>query len=305
MKKLRIVFPALLLVCAGMVMTSCPSDPEPVKKAEDPNMTLEAGTFRYVFTEPRIEHGKEYEVIFRIISCDEDLYGSRPGGKICYKMNLNDTSSGAEKLLSGWTNSTPEIVTANMHTYKWTFKAGQKNNDGLDVETDATTPDGATQYFALTIQDKDWHDYDSSYSFDVKGEFEVRLKETITNWVSAGEVTLGNEEGTAGKGALTEADMTKIRALPPRSVIRITVSVNVDLNGSTRPTYGVCSVGGWEEEDSLPIKVPVGTPGGDQTFTVEFEIADLLTLQPAGYQIAINPYNGATVTKAELFRPGP
>jgi hypothetical protein len=305
-----VVFSAILLVCAGMVMVGCPSDVDPPVTISDYDLILYGGKYQFKFETPLIEQGKEYEVIFTINNCDEDFNGSRMGGKICYKTDINDDSEGAEKVLSGWDYCVPAIVNVidGIRRYKWTFKAGEKNQDGVTIENPATTPEGAVQYFSLTAQDGAWHNYDSDFNFKIKGGFEVISRETITNWVSEGVVTLGNEEGIAGKGALTEADMAKIRALPPRSEIRITV--NVEVNSTNQPGYGVCSVGGWDDNNSLSIQIPKTIngqppPNGPLTFTINIEIADLLGLQPEGWAIAINPYNGATVTKAELFRPGP
>jgi hypothetical protein len=318
MKKFWIVFPVLLLLCAGMVMMSCPSDPvdpnttgptgptnptDPTNPNQYPDLLLAGGKYQYVFTTPKIEQGKKYQVIFTIDECDSSFINSYLGGKICYKMDFEDKDE-TDKLLSGWLNSAPVQVTASVKTYKWTFEAGKKNSDSLNVENPATTPEGATQYFAFTAQDKDWKDYASTVNFNVKGKFEVKAVITITNWVSEGTVTLGNDQGTAGKGALSEADMTRIRALPPDSVIEITVSVTVNTSDA-RPGYGVCSVGGWDTNNSMSISIPGDAKTGLLVFTEKLPIADLLGLQPEGYQIAINPYNGATVTKAELFKPGP
>jgi hypothetical protein len=301
MKKILMVFPVLLLVFAGIVMISCPSESEPGKTLDDYDILLKNGKYQHVFTDPKIEDGKEYEVIFTIDDCDEDFIGSRLGGKICYKMNLDDEG---DKVLSGWSYTVPPTVSESVKTYTWTFKAGAKNSDNVTIENPATTPDGGKQYFSFTAQ-KGWDNWEITnpgIEFKIKGGFEVKSKVTITDWESAGTVTLGNDDGTAGKGAFSEADMEIIRALPPGSKIVFTVNVTVNTS-NTQPGYGICSVGGWNDNNSLSIPVPSGTPVGLAIFTHEFEIAKLLILQPAGYQIAVNPYNGATVTKAELFKP--
>jgi hypothetical protein len=302
MKKIKkpLLLSALFVIITGLVIVSCPSEPEPVRRVEDPDLVLKGGTYQYLFDEPIIEDGKEYEVIFTIKDCDEDFIGSRLGGKICYKMDLD---SNDEKVLSGWDYAVPPTVSKDVITYRWTFKAGASNKDDVTIENPADTPEDGKQYFSFTAQNG-WDNYGSGDNFNIMGGFEIKSIATITNWVSEGTVTLGNDDGTAGKGALIEEDMVKIRALPARSKIVITVSVNVVAGGDTRPGYGVCSVGGWEDSNSLSIAVPAGTPNGQQEFDAEFEIAALLVLQPTGYQIAINPYNGATVTKAELFKPG-
>jgi len=298
MKKISIALLVLSLVCAGMVIVSCPSDPVP--PIDDFNIELKGGKFQYDFTTPPIENGKEYQIIFTIEDCDGAFItnNSRLGGKICYKMDLNDDD---EKVLSGWNYAVPPIVSKDIKEYVWTFKAGESNkeSDNVVIENPATTPAGGKQYFSFTAQ-KGWDDYGPNDDFRVKGSFAIRSRETIANWESAGTVTLAAGDG---KGALGADDMEKIRALPPRSKIRFTVNVNVNLSGNTRPGYGICGIGGWYDYNSMSITVPAGTPAGDQTFTVEFEIADLLRLQTAGAAININPYNGAKVTNAELFQP--
>jgi len=296
MKKMKIVFPVLLLVCAGIVMTGCPSDPAP--PISDFNMVFKGGKYQFLFDTPLIEHGKVYEVILTIENCDDAFIGSRLGGKICYKMDLDGND---EKILSGWDRPAPDTVSKALKTYKWTFTAGAKNDDSLEPESDATTPNGGKQYFSFTAQDNaQWLDFPSGTNFNIKGKFEVKVKEEVA-WISEGEVTLGNEDGTAGKGNLTNADMAKIKALPADS--KIVLTVNVTVSDDPGPGWGVGTVGSWDSGSSLEIKIPNNAPVGDFTFTVEFTISDILAVQPSD-PIAINLWNGATVTKAELFKPG-
>jgi len=308
MKKISIVFLVLFLVCVGMAIVSCPSDPVP--PISDYNMELKGGKYQFNFDNPRIEDGKEYQITFTIENCDENLVGdgkkTRLGGKISYKMDLDDENAGAEKVLSGWAIAVPPTVRKDAVTYIWKFKAGAANADTVDIETPATTPTDGKQFFSLTAQNGT-NNYGPNDDFRVKGSFKIEPRATITNWESAGTVTVGLGEGannTTGKGTLSTEDMEKILALPSRSIIRFTVSVNVKLDGNTRPGYGICGVGGWNDYNSLAINVPAGTDAGDQTFTAEFEIADILMCQAAGAPIRINPYNGAKVESAELFKPG-
>ena len=292
--------PALLMLFAGIIMTSCPSDPEKGKELEEDEVDfiLLGGKFNFPFETPRIIEGRVYEVTLTIDDCDLSFLGSRPGGKLTF------TRGGTGELLSGWLNSTPPVVASATKQYKWEFKAGEKNSDSLDVAVPATTPEGAPQFFELTAQTNGWADYPASVSFGIKGSFSIKELVTITSWESKGTVTLGND-GTAGKGALTESDMERIRTLveeDPRSIIRVTVSVVVGSNGAD-PGNGVVGVGGWESNNSMSITVPADAQTGPLEFTADLTLDDLLKLQPAGFQIAINPYNGATVTKAELFKP--
>lgn len=298
MRKNWLFSPVFLLAIGGILMMGCTSDPDEIERLEEPDFVLEGGTYQFLFDEPRIEHGKEYQIIFTIDECDEDFVGSNLWGKICYKMDL---AGNDEKVLSGWNSAFPKSVSANPGVYTWTFKAGDQHDDNVAIENPATTPDGGHQYFAFTAQ-TGWDNYPADASFGVNGKFEVKAIESVTSWVSAGEVTLGSGDG---KGALSEEDMVRIRALPDRSKIVFTVTVT-PVKDSAEPGWGVCGVGGWETNNSASITIPADATIGQQiTFTAEFEIANLLLLQAEGYQIAINPYNGATVSKAELFRPGP
>jgi len=303
MKKFMIVFPALLLVCAGISMTGCTSDPEPPQQIEKPDMVFSGGKYQYQFDTPRIEDGKEYEVILTIEDCDADFIGSHMGGKICYKTDMDDDTPGSEKILSGWLNSVPDTVSATVKKYKWTFKAGDRHSDdqGVTIESPATAPAGATQYFSLTAQDSSWNNYDSSYNFGIKGSFEIKFKETISDWISEGTVTLGDIDGDgSGKGEFSDDDMAKIRSMPAGSKIVLTVSVIVN-DSDAQPGYGVGKVGTWD--DGISIDIPSNASAGPLTFTVDIDIADLLEIIVDG-NIIINVYNGAAVTKAELFKPG-
>lgn len=305
MKKKRVVFPVLLLVCAGMVMTGCSSDPDPVRKVEDPDYVFEGGKYQFAFDDPLIEHGKEYEVILTIEDCDDDFIGSQLGGKICYKMDLDDDTEEA-KVLSGWDNPVPRAVVKNVTTYKWTFKAGEKNNDSLEPEDDATTPSGGKQFFHFEAQTSDWKPYNSNVSFGIKGSFEVKTKETVSEWVSEGTVTLGNIDDTPGKGTLSAEDTAKIRDMPAGSKIVITVTVEVKAagSGSNEPGWGVGSIGGWSGDgsDNVGITIPGDASAGVQTFDAHIEISNIQTVFPTG-DISINLYNGATASKLELLKP--
>jgi hypothetical protein len=308
MKRFLSVFPVLLILCAGMVMMGCPSEATPGHKVDNPDMVFKGGKYQYSFETPKIEHGKEYEVILTIDDYDADFVGSQFGGKICYKMDLDDDEEEA-KVLSGWSNPSPRQHSKNVKTYKWTFKAGEKNDDGVDPETDSTTPDGGKQFFHFEAQTSDWKPYGSKVSFGIKGGFEVKAKESVSEWTSEGEVTLGNADGVAGKGTFTDADMTKINALPAESEIRITVvgtTVGAVGSGSNEPGWGVGSIGGWtstgDNIDCVVINIPKNAPAGDNyTFIAAIKISDIRTVFPNG-AFSINIWNG-TVTKAELFKP--
>jgi len=297
MKKIRFVFPVLLLVCAGMFMMNCTSDAEP--PIDDANMVLKGGQYQFPFDTPRIEHGLEYEVIFTIEDCDEAFVGSRLGGKICYKMDLDSED---EIILSGWAYAVPPTVSKDVTTYKWTFKAGEANSDDKDIANPATTPTDGKQYFALTAQNG-YDNYSPTDKFNVKGEFSVVAIESVSDWISSGTLVLGNEDSVAGKGQISDAEMAKVTGMPDKSKITFTVKVTVD-NDSNQPGWGVGFVGrSWEVGKSIQLNIPSGTPVGPAEFTVDIKISDILALSPKD-NIIINAWGGATVTKAELFRPG-
>jgi len=295
MKKISIVFLVLLLVGTGIAMMNCPSDPTP--PIENPDMVLEGGKYQVNFDTPKIEDGKEYQVIFYIEDCDSSLYNSYLGGKICYKMDLD---SDDEKVLSGWLRPIPDKVNKNnfINTYIWTFKAGEKNEDDLTIDT-GTTPSGGKQYFAFTAQNSSWNDYPAGKDFNVKGRFDIKR---INGWDSAGTLTLGNVDNVPGKSELSSDsnDMTKIRNMPAGSKLTLTVNVTVADSGGTQPGYGIGKVGkGWS--GNIEIKVPKNASVGDLTFTVDIGVSSILETVSGG-NLVINIWD-CTITKAELFKP--
>jgi hypothetical protein len=299
MKKNWLSFAVVFITIAGIaMMAGCPSDADEGKKLDNPDIVFKGGKYQYVFTTPKIEHGKTYEVILTIDSCDESFIGSHLGGKICYKMDLDGED---EKVLSGWQNSTPDTV-SNTKTYKWTFKAGEKYKDSVIPEADATTPDGGKQYFSFTAQDTSWKEYTTGTNFSIKGGFEVKEKQVISDWVSAGTITLGETDDIVGKGELAATEVAKIKAMPPNSKITFTISVTVGSNGAD-PGNGIGRIGkDWLTTGGFNITVPDDASTGAYTFTYDLDISALLG--DVDDIIIINVYNGATITKAELFKPG-
>jgi len=301
MKRNWSILLVIALLLGGILITGCPTEPEKGREI-DGDMIITGGKYRYSFDTPRIVHGTEYELIFTVEDCDDAFVGKRLGGKICYKMDLN---SDDEKLLSGWTWATPPLVGNSDQTrqYKFTFKAGAKNEDSLTPEVVATTPDGGKQYFSLEVQTEDYESVNQN--FNVLGSFTITEKETFADWVSGGTVTLGNVDGIVGKGVLSAADMEKIRTFAqqyPQSKIAITIDVVVD-TASNQPTWGIGSIGGsWNSSEGLPISIPGEAPLGPFQFVKEFDLADVLSLV-GNNDIIINIW-GCSATKAELFRPG-
>jgi len=306
MKKIKFVLPVLILTVAGIVMLGCPSDPSPTNQIDDYNMVFNAGKFDFFFETPKIENGKEYEVILTIEKCDEDFIGSKLGGKIGYLLDVDDETK--EFVLSGWRNPTPDTV-SSAKTYKWTFKAGEKYSDSVDPVSPATTPEDGRQFFHLGAQDSSWNDYDDDYNFRIKGGIEIKEKKTVTGWISEGTVTLGDDEENPGKGTLSADDTAKIRNMPEGSKIVISVvgaEVGASGSGSNEPGWGVGSIGGWvsngEGINSIIISIPNETTAGDSVdFDCEIEISAINSVFPTG-EISLNIWNGG-ITKAELFKP--
>ena len=299
MKKFKFILPVMFLVSIGLVLLACASDPDdPPPPIEDFDIEFKGGKYDHVFETPKIEDGKTYEVILTIEKCDDRFIGSQLGGKICYSDEADN-----EYVLSGWSNPVPAAV-SSAKTYKWTFKAGEKNSDSLDPVSPATTPAGGKQYFHFEAQTSDWKPYGPNDNFRIKGGFVVNAKEVPSEWTSEGTVTLGNADGIAGKGTLSSTDSAQIRDLPAGSKIVITVTVNVNAAGagSNEPGWGVGSVGGWTTSDSVSINIPGSASAGELTFDCEIEVSDIETVFPTG-DISINLYNGATASKLELFRP--
>jgi len=281
------------MVCAGMIAVGCTSEAEP--PIEDFNLVLTGGKYQLTFDDPKIVHGQEYEVTFTIENCDEAFIGSRLGGKICYKMDLNGEG---EKVLSGWDYAVPPTVSKEIKIYKWTFKAGEANADDVAIENPATTPEGGKQYFALTAQ-KGYDNYGPNDNFNIKGEFKVTAIESVSDWISEGTLTLGNVDDTAGKGELSEADTERIRAMPANS--KLVLTCNATVSSDPAPGWGVASVGVWDSTKSIEIKIPMGSPNGPLTWEEEIKVSNILTIVPTG-NIVINAWK-CTVTKAELFKP--
>jgi hypothetical protein len=287
----------IALAVAGVLLAGCsPSESEEGKTIEG-NIVLKGGKIQYDFTEPKIEDGKTYEVVFNINDCDEGLLGSYLGGKLSYKVG------DVESILSGWARPVPSGVSSAVKKYTWTFKAGEANDDDKPIANPATTPDGARQYFDFIAQDSSWQNYGADTNFNVDGSFEVKEVAVITDWVKEAELTLGSGDG---KCELSASDAAKIRSFPTGKIV-LSVSVMVT-SGSSEPGWGVATIGpSWEPDPrNISINVPGDATIGQQCdFDGTVMVSALLVGLGDSQIIIINPFNGASITKAELFRPGP
>jgi hypothetical protein len=282
---------------AGTLVINAKPDPP----SGDWNITLKGGKYQYAFEYPRIEHGETYEVIFTIEDCDSAFIESKLGGKLCFNTDLAGED---EKILSGWQLSIPNSVSQQIKNYTWIFKAGDQNSDSMPVENPATTPAGRQQYFSLTAMDSYWSDYGANTIFYVKGGFEVKLKDEFSNWVSGGEVALGNLDGVAGKGQLSQGEAAKILVMPDNGKITFTIRVTVD-NAYAQPGWvigGISSNWDFSMGNYIPFYIPEDALNGLYEFKVDIGIFLLKNILAGSDTIIINLFNGTTITKAELFR---
>ena len=310
MKKLFI----LLLAVAGMIMLSCPSDPEPGEQIDDYDFVITGGpgetgvNYRVPITDFTITDGEEYTVTFVIQSADDDFFPSRVGGKLVYK----EDADADDKVLSGWTWSTPTPITGP-GTYRWTFKAGEKNEDGENPVVPATTPTGAAQYFTLNAQTTDWTQYPSHYEFRIKGGITVAKKDapvgTLTN---SGEITRtyggsGHDE-SVGKGNIEGAEFEKVKSAAGNGAyLRFYIT---DCNVTQQAGEDGNGVGSVGNRDDLPdgtnpnptFNIPKGTPANPNfSFEVNVEVEVALEFVGAGEShLFINMWD-ATCSKVELW----
>jgi hypothetical protein len=297
MKRLLTVALLIALAAAGaLLMAGCPSEADTGKTVEG-NILLKDGQYQHNFATPAFQHGKTYEVILTVEECDEALWGGYWGGKICYKVG-----GGEEKILSGWARPVPSGISETVHEYKWTFTAGAANDDDKPIENPATLPSGATQYFALTAQDNEWHNFPAGRNFNVKGEINVIEKEELS-YVSDGVLTLGTMDGLAGKGQWSNANSQRVLALPNNAKITFTISVTVN-SDDAKPGNGVGAMGSnWS--GPIDFTIPGDAPMGPYTFTKDVEISALKVVLGTSTTIIINLYNGASITRAEIWIPAP
>jgi len=305
-KKKWLLIPALLLAAAVMITLGCPSEPEPVKQIEDFDFTIIGGNYRVPITGFTITNGEEYTVTFVIEEADEFFFPSRVGGKLVF------VDDGEDKVLSGWTWSTPTPVTAP-GTYRWTFKAGQKNEDGQDPVVPATAPAGTAQYFTLNVQTTNWEQHPSHYEFRIKGNITVARKDApVGNLTNSGEITLvtsGSDHDPAlGKGNIEGEQFDKVKAAAGNGaflrfyITECNVTQQAGENGN-----GVGSVGNRDNlsdgtNPNPSISIPKGTPANPNfSFDVNIEVSVLLEFVGANEShLFVNMWD-ATCSKIELW----
>ena len=317
MKRKWLLIPALLLAVAVTVTLSCPSQPD--TDEPEPGDILEEGeydfiikggegSYQYQFDTPRIEQGKTYVVTFTIENCDKPFVGNRMGGKINYKQNFDDTTESA-KVLSGWAYCAPEVITGRSGTFRWTFKAGEKNKDDVTIANPATTPVGATQYFALTAQDKDWHNFAARYGFRIKGGFAVREQiapPAGTTFQKVSDITLDftgqGHNQSQGIGNIQGTELEKLQTgLTEYAVLRVSVT-GCDVTQTKRDeSHSVGSIGNRDNiggsngtNPNAQINIPeTATIGNKVSFKADVLVEDaLLHILDGQSHLFVNMWDG-------------
>jgi hypothetical protein len=281
MKKMRIVVPVLLLVCAGMVLTGCPSDPEPGPPSlqiNDPDYTLTDGKINIPLPSITVTNGGEYDVIFDIGQIEDPLLGCHFKGRLLY------VHEERTYLLTEALDAFPNIIAKFPRKYRWTFKAGEWGDDttadsaakwGYTVPDNKTVPSDATfvfQLFAMTPKWKYFGDSDAeNYQYiraskdteeteriDYKGRGIVcRIKEAgplvfrpkaALPGVNGGTINAngGSDANSAGQGNIEEGEWEKVKNAPLGSLMRFNCTVNVGAVGSDarEPGWGFGGIGG-------------------------------------------------------------
>ena len=281
MKKIGIVVTVLLMVCAGMFMMGCPSEPEAPPPSqppiEEPDYTLKDGKITIPLTSIAITNGDEYDVILDIAAVEDPLLGCHFKARLLY---LHGTT---EYLLAGAQDAFPNAIAKFPRKYRWTFKAGDYGDEGAadsaqwgyTVPADKTIPAGAApllQLFAMTPEwkyfgDSDAENYkytaaskdnDETEKIDYRNVKErcgiktnslvFRAKPVIT-WVAGDTITAGGggSANTAGQGNIEGAEeggeWYKIKNTPAGSILRFNCTVKVE-SGKREPGWGFGGVGG-------------------------------------------------------------
>jgi hypothetical protein len=175
MKKNRIAFFITALICAGIIMTACPSDPEGgAARLGNTDIAFDLiGEYWYTFIEAelgadyvKIEKGKIYELILDVKDVDDDLAGCHFQGQLYYELG------GKRYLLAGSQNAQPQNIADFGKKYRMTFVPGDYSSGGdgdeedsaekqaegeYEIPADPSTPDGAIQKLKLTVKTPQWY----------------------------------------------------------------------------------------------------------------------------------------------------
>jgi uncharacterized protein YjdB len=130
----------------------------------------------------------------------------------------------------------------------------------------------------------------------------VTVTSVVSGWESAGILVLGNMDGIPGKGQLSSSEVSKILAMPNNGKITFTINVTVN-NSDAQPGYGIGNICWNWFDDGLFFYVPSNAQNGPIVFIQDVNISSLKTVLEGYDNIIINLWSGASITKAELFRP--
>jgi len=315
LKKTWLLLPALLLAVAGVVIIGCPSEPEPGEQLGEGEYDFiingGEGGYSVLIEDFVITDGEEYIVTFVIEAADDDFFPSRVGGKLFYK-----DEEGNDKILSGWMFSTPTPI-SGPGTYRWTFKAGERNDDGANVtiESPATAPQGAEQYFSLTAQDSNWRTYASYFQFKIKGSITVAKKTAPVGTLQktsdiAMDFTGQGHSEASGTGNIQGDEFEKVKnAAGNGAFLRFYITCDVTAQAGTDGN-SVGSVGNRNNlGDTNPnpqFSIPKGTAAQNNfEFTEDVDIEVALEFVGAGEShLFVNMWDGKC-TKVELWEYKP
>ena len=311
-----LLLPALFLFLAGILITGCPSEPEPVEKVDNPNIIMKGGRYWHKFDQPRIQDGKEYIVTLRIDGCDADLPGSNMGGKLAFKINF-DNEDEDDSILSGWADPVPVMILEEPGSYRWTFKAGEKNKDDKPIVSPATTPEGVTQFFYFEVQDSEWKPYPPSYEFGIRGEITVVEKIALTGTPTLVKViTLdysdSSHDSAIGKGNIIDDNFTAVMNAKELGFLRFQITNCLVTEETREKGYAVGAVGNLENiggsNPNASIKIPSSAAlGSSVSFTADIFVNDFLYAVASGdSHIFINVFDSPDFgspknTKIELW----
>jgi hypothetical protein len=340
MKKM---FPVLFLICAGIIIAGCTSDPlPPPELLADPDIEFVDGVYEHKFDTPLMEFGKNYEVLIDIQELDWSVLGGcHFQGQLLY------TSGSTKYLLASSENAQPQNIAVNGKKYRIVFKAGEISSEDKaeDKQTEGgysipgasvnKVPDGAEMIVRITAKTPQWYEfgkrnqpnngnaadnwdidyYDEGIVAGIKGEIKVREKPNLTYTDGATVSVNGGgaeKDDTIGKGNIEGTEYEKLKNAPLDSVLRVSCTATV--GSSAQPGWGIAEFGTvMDKEKGQNQTVGVGIPriwngtnvtNGPLTFWVDILIDDILDASDPNYTF-LNVYNGGKVTGMQIRVPTP
>ena len=229
MKKIRGVFPVLLLACAGIVIMSCPSEPEPGETIKDPDIILKMLSEPAQHKEPvknlLFVEGKTYEVTLAVSSLDETLVGGFFGGVLLYEPG----NGAAAVRVSAWSHSGTGAIVNGARNYKWDFVA----------TASAPSEMQNMQYFELIAQNSSYKNYKEDDVFGIKGSISVKEKGAVDpNNYTVTEVTVTPGSGTVVAIESGEYDRVSAAKNTAGSFLRLYVVTKSGNIGKIGPDQG-------------------------------------------------------------------